>query len=100
LPADQAEFEKTYLFGDWVQKFRDVAANSHTKIKLAQPQVGEDVWDACRRQIAAASRELANLLDQKRLLLVVWDGSSRSYVKSAIDLWKEELDPVETILLP
>ena len=100
LPADQAEFEKTYLFGDWVQKFRDVAANSHTKIKLAQPQVCEDVWDACRRQVAAASRELANLLDQKRLLLVVWDGSSRSYVKSAIDLWKEEGDPVESIPLP
>jgi hypothetical protein len=99
LPSDKAEFEKTFLFGSWVSKFREVTANPNTKIKLAQAQAGEDVWDACRREIVAATRELANLLDQPRLLLVVWDGNSKSYVKSAIDAWTEEGDPVETINL-
>jgi hypothetical protein len=99
LPADRADFEKTFLFGSWVSKFQEVIANPNTKIKLAQPQVGEDVWDACRREIVGATRELANLLDQPRLLLVVWDGNSKTYVKSAIDLWIEEGDPVQRIIL-
>jgi hypothetical protein len=100
LPADVAEFELTYLSGNWVSRFREVIANPNVKIKLARPQDREDVWDACRREIANVTRELASLLDQRRLLLVVWDCNSKSYVKSAIDLWTEEGDPVESIILP
>jgi hypothetical protein len=100
LPADVAEFEVTYLSGNWVSRFREAIANPNVKIKLAQPQDREDVWDACRREIAAVTRELSSLLDQRRLLLVVWDGNSKSYVKSAIDLWTEEGDPVDSIILP
>jgi TIR domain/Trypsin-like peptidase domain len=99
LPSDKAEFEKTFLFGSWVSKFQEVIGNPNTKIRLTLPQSGEDVWDACRREIFAATRELANLLDQPRLLLVVWDGNSKTYVKSAIDLWMAEGDPVEKIIL-
>lgn len=100
LPSDKAEFEQTFLFDSWVSKFRDVIANPNTRIKLAQAQAGEDIWDACRREIVAATQELAKLLDQPRLLLVVWDGNSNTYVKSAIDLWSDEGDLVEKIILP
>jgi hypothetical protein len=100
LPADKAEFERTYLFGNWGSRFREVIENPNAKIKVALPQAGEDVWDACRREIVAATREWAKLLDQPRLLLVVWDRNSRSYVQSAIDLWTEEGDRVESIILP
>lgn len=58
-----------------------VAANPNVKIKLAQPQVGEDVWDACRREIATFTRKLASLLDQCRLLLVVGSPERRPLLR-------------------
>src|SRR6202030_3289372 len=81
LPFPPQEFKKVSVGYGWDARFDNVIAKDRVELRILRQQIVDEpqqpaAFEDCNREILAAARKQAGLLDDKApLLLTVWNGN-------------------------
>jgi len=98
LPFPQGAFAKTSVGCGWNERYSAVLSHKHVEVTVLTDKVPTDdklpaAFNRCSRVVNKKAIEFAKMLDEKPVLLAVWNGKigdGRGGTEEAVRAWRED----------